>query len=319
MPPAAHQVQRATVRSWSVVSRGTTVLELLVVVAVIGVLVSLILPAVIRVRESTRVMVCSNHMRQIGIAVHHYHDRRGQLPASWRVSHDDHSFAFGWASELLTDIEQSELDQEFLRTGSPKKMLTAESAHAAMLPLFICPSDITEPTFPLYAAVEDDDEIEHTVGAGTSDSSAPEVLCVLPTSNYVCVYGTVEADEFDEYDGSAVGTFGDGSVIDDKRVTFADLRRGLSNTIVVGERTMAKLPSSWAGFDMRSEDHGCRVAGSAMLHPNCDECDECEFDSRHAAGSNFLWADGRVTTVSQFVDPIVYRNSAKRNQQGEGE
>ena len=75
---------------------------------------------------------------------------------------------------------------------------------------------------------------------------------------------------------------------------------------------MARAPSTWLGVDVLGEDAECRLVGSAITRPNCEECDECEFDSRHPGGVNFLWADGRVGLVSDSVDTAVYRQSSQR-------
>jgi prepilin-type processing-associated H-X9-DG protein len=98
-------------------------------------------------------------------------------------------------------------------------------------------------------------------------------------------------------------------------VRYADLERGQSHTLLVGERTTAMVPSTWLGVDFRGEDAACRLVGSAITTPSCETCDECEFGSRHSGGSNFAWADGHVTLVDDNIDPAEYQQLAKRFQQ----
>jgi len=302
------QNQRREIRS------GLTVLELLVALSAIGIIMSLLLSALVHARESSRSVACKNHLRQMGLALHSHHDRFRKLPSAWCVANDDSEFAYGWVSELLAELEQNSVGQSFSDDRRPSELVSRQLASELTLPVMLCPSDIATPVFQLLSAVDDHDDLE-TSSSRSSQAVAqvPQELGYLPTSNYVGVYGTVEPDDFDEFVGSERMIYGDGSLIDEKRVTFADLTRGLSNTMLVGERTMARFPSSWLGFDMRGEDQSCHVAGSAITHPNCDQCDECEFDSRHVGGSHFLWADGRVTLVSQNVDQQIYQRSAQRN------
>ena len=295
---------------------GFTVLELIIVIGIVGVVAAVLLPAVMYARESARRVHCTSNLRQLGIAIHNHHNSHRQLPPAWQVAEQDPEFCYGWAAQLLSEIEQDALHQSLPPGHRPGDLTTLASAQRLALPLMLCPSDITEPSFELTEDIDDEQDGKHlTVLAMSSHADMPvaRTLMYLPTTNYVGVYGTVEADDFDEYVGPDSVPYGDGSMINDRRVKFADLRRGLSNTTLIGERKMSIIPSTWIGIHLRGEDAGCRLTGSAMTHPNCDECDECEFSSRHAGGSNFLWADGRVTIISQFIDQQLYQQSAMRD------
>ena len=85
-----------------------TVLELLVVMAIITSLASLLLPAVQAAREAARNLQCQNHLRQLGLALHAYHDKHRVLPAGWHANADGDT-AFGWAPYLLQELEEASL------------------------------------------------------------------------------------------------------------------------------------------------------------------------------------------------------------------
>ncbi len=269
---------------------GFTILELLVSMGVISVLAALVLPAVSSAREAARKVECVNHLKQIGVALHSYHDQHGALPPGlqWESQHQS---AYGWGVPLLSFLDQSPVYRQTHRDRLLNDPANAQSRQAA-LPVFLCPSDISEPQFTLY----EEDEV-HGVGAA---------LLELPTANYVGVFGTFEADEPD------CQVPGDGTFIESRSIRFEHIQRGLSNTLFVGERTMAQVPSTWLGVDARGADAACRLVGNAAISPNCRECDECEFTSRHSGGANFLWGDGRVSLVSESIDSLEYQNLARR-------
>lgn len=284
---------------------GFTVLELLVVTSVIGSLIALIMPALMVAREAARRVTCASHLRELGTALHQYHDRSGQLPLAWRPTRQDVRFAYGWATQILPELEQSDLSRQLQTKVRPTS--TANSTIPPM-PLLICPSDIIEPVFELWEEVEN--RAEESEEAPIDEPSRP--IMTLPTANYQGVFGTVEADEAEEARANGSLSFGDGPLVHDRKVRWTDLERGVSNTLLVGERTMAMVPSTWLGIDFRGEDAACRLVGSAMTRPNCAECDECEFSSRHPGGSAFAWADGRVTLINDEIDSLTYQQLAQR-------
>ncbi|WP_428305698.1 DUF1559 domain-containing protein [Lacipirellula sp.] len=290
-------------------NRGFTVLELLIVIGCITMLLALLLPAVMAAREAARRTTCVNHLRQVGIAFQSHHDHMGRLPAAWQLASSDKRFAYGWATRLLPYLEQDALAKRFDFDSRPT-LATEETTH----PSLICPSDILEPVFDLWSESEGD-EAQTTMSVASSDGDSAEPIMQLPSSSYQGVFGTAEADEAYEPFALADASFGEGSVVHNRRVRFSDLERGLSNTLLIGERVMAMVPSTWLGVDLRGEDSTCRLVGSAITHPNCTPCDECEFGSRHAGGAQFAWADGHISLVSDDVDSAAYQQMALRDSQ----
>lgn len=272
---------------------GMTVLELLVATGIMGLLTTVILPAVQASREAARRTQCVNQLKQIGLALHGYHEQWRALSAAMHLERSRNS-QFGWGVPLLPLLEQRAVYRQVdrnRRLDDPMNSIARETSIA----LWICPSDIIEPTFVLH-------EDEAITG-----SNGP--LLSLPTASYFGVFGVSEPDE-----DNVLAPCGEGAFEGLRPVRFEELRRGLSQTFLVGERTMAKVPSTWLGVDVRGEDAACRLLGNAATSPNCSLCDECEFDSRHPGGSNFLFGDGRVKLVSQSIDSNEYRRMSLRSE-----
>ena len=293
--------------------RGFTILELLVVVAIVGMLVALLLPALMAARETARCMQCKNNLREIGLAMQQHHDSTKRFPEAWRAAPDKYS-GFGWAIALLPYLEESSL----AKTINTKVSVGASQNDAARntdLVIMRCPSDVSDPSFDLFpepapaphaTTGKASSASSSNASSGTSPSHSDVPLVSLPVANYQGVFGTLEADE----------TFpppaGDGTIVSNRAVRVVDLQRGLSHTFIVGERPMAMVPSTWFGVDFRGEDAACRLVGSAITSPSCSHCDECEFGSRHPGGSNFAWADGHVTLVDHDIDQTEYQQLSKR-------
>ncbi len=271
---------------------GVTILELLVVVSSITMLASLLLPAIQSARESARNLHCGNNLRQVGVALHAFHDSHRVLPAGWRLESSGRS-AYGWATRILTEVEEPQL-QEFVDQARPINELSPALRSAAPV-VFLCPSDHGEAVFPLFAEIG-----EH----GMHAQESTRVIVTLPRANYVGVFGTRDPDD-------VPGESGNGVFVQDRGHRFEEMARGSSRVMMVGERTTRKLSSTWLGIAIEGEDAAGRIAGCANLGPNRDDADECEFDSRHPGHVNFVWADGHVSGVQNDVDRLVYREDAE--------
>jgi prepilin-type processing-associated H-X9-DG protein/prepilin-type N-terminal cleavage/methylation domain-containing protein len=283
---------------------GMTVLELLVVIAVVGIIVGLLLPALMSAREAARRMQCTNNLREIGLAVQQYHQTTNRLPEAWTEASDGTS-GYGWAVRLLPYLEEADL-QRSIHSTRPIVASENDRLRSTRLSFMLCPSDIAEETFELYPEKESTYVSDTSIGSSANTAIA-QPLVRLPAANYVGVFGTVEADD------SYPAPLGDGPIIFGRRIQLCELERGLSHTLLVGERTAAMAPSTWLGVTFRGEDAACRLVGSAITAPNCVACDECEFASRHSGGANFVWADGHVGLVMDDIDAMEYQRLSKRN------
>jgi prepilin-type N-terminal cleavage/methylation domain-containing protein len=128
--------------------RGFTLVELLVVIAIIGILIALLLPAVQAAREAARRAQCSNNLRQLGVAAHHYHDTHKHLPPGLGYyPTSDHGVFGTYHFHLLPFFEQGNLYDRSLGSvpfpGGPKTVHYPgnNNVYSQPVPTLLCPSD----------------------------------------------------------------------------------------------------------------------------------------------------------------------------------
>jgi prepilin-type N-terminal cleavage/methylation domain-containing protein len=284
--------------------RAFTLIELLVVIAIIAVLISLLLPAVQKVRESASRASCGNNLKQIGLALHSYLDRAKALPPGYSDTapwpNDDAGPGWGWAAFILPELEQSPLHRDInfkLNVGS--SVPNIPTARAQYLSVFYCPSDQQIGTF--------------TATDGGSQS------WILAQSSYVACNGNdgVDDNSTPPHTGAFVRAL--------KGFKTADIRDGMSNTFFVGERCTTMSLATWAGVPLGAivpsvRSPGDYSGGSALVLGHCGPhlpndgivTDADAMSSGHPEGVQFLLGDGSVRMVFNSITQQVYDALATR-------
>jgi prepilin-type N-terminal cleavage/methylation domain-containing protein len=272
-----------------------TLVELLVVIAIIGILVALLLPAVQAAREAARASQCKNNLRQLGLALHQYHDTMKQVPAGWIADAPEGVPGWGWASHLLPHLEQTNVEQLIARQ-LPIADPANQQARETVLRILLCPSDGFEDVFMLGGGGghdhEDDGDHDHSVDEGTP-------LFRIARSNYIGMFGTIEIEDSPSKS--------DGMFFHNSAIKFANVKDGLSNTLAIGERSSKLGGSVWAGVVGEANEPMARIVGVADHTPNHRDRHFDDFSSDHPSGVHFLVGDGSVTRINDTIDLAVYQ------------
>jgi prepilin-type N-terminal cleavage/methylation domain-containing protein/prepilin-type processing-associated H-X9-DG protein len=290
-PPAAGP------RSGQTCGRGSgfTLIELLVVIAIIGVLIGLLLPAVQKVREAAARMQCENNLKQIGLALHDYHDTNKMFPPGYASNYDsagnDTGPGWGWAAYLLPHIEQQNL-YAAIRFDRPIEAPANSGARLTAIKTYLCPSDNAPPTWTASRY----DALGNPVAA----------VCDVASANYVGVFGVSEP-----------GVDGEGVFFRNSTVRIADITDGTSQALLVGERAHALAPAAWVGAVTGAEIYPYNSSNMVLGHTAESRGPAVPFDvnnfsSRHTAGVNFVFADGHVQFLTGAVSQAVYEALSTR-------
>ncbi|MFO0810890.1 MAG: DUF1559 domain-containing protein [Gemmataceae bacterium] len=275
--------------------RAFTLLELLVAIALIGVLIGLLLPAVQRVRDAAYRTHCVNNLKQLGLALHQHHDARGSLPQGMTSNQRGEPYPRStWLTRLLPYVEQDALWRTTVDAYRQTRRSTRNPPHVGfttVVSTFVCPSDDR---------------------AGVVQATHRDYRVAL--TSYLGVLGTA-------------WTRTDGILYLDSRVKLIEITDGTATTLAVGERPpSADFWYGWwyTGFGqvgtgsgdsllgVRERSRGdtytwfCPEGPYAFGPGRADEqCDMFHFWSQHVGGAHFLFCDGSVRLLQYSADPLL--------------
>jgi type II secretory pathway pseudopilin PulG len=289
--------------------------ELFVVMAIIGILIAMLLPAVQAARESARRSQCSNNLKQLALGVLQYESPHGCFPPAeihgravyGTCPHCDWDGAIGmWLNLIFPYIEQqaaySRLDfKAWPQYTSPQNVATMQAPFA----MFLCPSDpyrgLTTPWGP------------------AGDTNRAYIV------NYYAVHGDNEFSLLRHPDGTSCGDYGhcnahDGIFFNDSAVTVAEVRDGLSNTALLCEvwgrcwpqhQTTSPPPPGFPDYES-SRGMNLHTAVYFDWPPNSYHMNPWHAASFHPGGVMAAYADGSIHFIPNAIDMTVFRGMATR-------
>ncbi|WP_237225564.1 DUF1559 domain-containing protein [Rubinisphaera sp. JC750] len=291
---------------------GFTLIELLVVIAIIAILVALLLPAVQQAREAARRSSCKNNLKQIGLAMHNYHDTYNTLPPGSMNQNPNslHGRApnWNWMAHIAPFLELANA-YDALNVGENPMAHLSDSRLGVLqtpVPAWRCPSDVGPELH--------EDFVERKARDTVNSTDVPLVV-----ANYLAVNsaGNIRPLPNNDGDGTTreVNDDATGAFYRNSKTRFRDITDGLSNTLIVGERIYEKSdgsgnrPAAGTGWLTCGADgnHNSRMAsglGGGHRLLNCPENNECRraFLSNHKGGVQFVLADGSVRFISENID-----------------
>ncbi len=248
--------------------RGFTLIELLVVIAIIAILIGLLIPAVQKVRESAQRTQCYNNLKQMGLAMHNYHDASQCFPPAFTSGTN-----WGWATLILPYLEQGNVYAALNPTATTFPAMPTPSTNVP-LSVYLCPSD---PSAGINSYFGGFAKSNYVVSEQVSDGgSAYTMLSITDGTSNTIMIG--ERDM--QYQVGAIWA---------GRYKAADT--SLSGVAAVIGRPNWPINTKWAGDGN-----------------DATSCTRFAWSSLHRGGANFVFCDGSVHFLRDTLpsDPSLH-------------
>jgi prepilin-type N-terminal cleavage/methylation domain-containing protein/prepilin-type processing-associated H-X9-DG protein len=286
--------------------RAFTLIELLVVIAIIAILIALLLPAVQQAREAARRSQCKNNLKQLGLALHNYHDAFNMFPPGQNTGNlggVTYGTGFSWGAMILPFMDQANLYNQLnfsqgIWQGTNKVVIPTFPP----IPAVFCPSDATRLK-------------NRNNGLASTDVN---YLANVPTNSYYGSTGPYNTWS----DSTNLNLSGGFFHIDTAPMsTMASFKDGTSNTIAVGEKAYSVWTGgSWLGHYSSGTSPAAPTTGanasrdwflSYAVYPITNQYQtgmtgqSVRFSSEHVGGAQFVFADGSVRFISENINHIL--------------
>jgi len=295
---------------------GFTLIELLVVIAIIAILIGLLVPAVQKVREAAARTQCQNNLKQIGLALHAYHDAYKRLPpggvAQLRIPAPPSSEAgISWQVLILPFIEQGNLGVKFDQTLGFRSTINWPLA-VFQVPIYLCPS----------ASVLKSTNAAEMSGTSTNGGGAVTLPDFPYTVHYIGNPGPKNGTLY-AVDAPATTNGGlakQGVLYRDSKTRLTDITDGTSNTFLVGEQSFNSNKDGYRCWirgcnsnDTCASVHNVTYPLNSFPYNGSTGFNDTSFGSEHPGGANFLLCDGGVRFITNSIDFRTYQSAATRD------
>ena len=289
-----------------------TLVELLVVIGIIGTLIGLLLPAVQTARESARRSSCQNNLKQLGLALHSYHNARNKLPAAldWTQMTDDWDITkpgkcTTWHVWVMAFTENLNLYDQLNFNVAPEMFPWDSTNRSVLLPakvgLQICPSNpflAANPWRAIDASSNGFQRVSYQAcnGPQISDTNGD---CTSWESWCAIGFWSKGSDQLNWVPGIFSGRGG-------SQISFSKVPDGLSKTIMLGEQR-----GEVAHADMYNHNHQAmptllKINSPRMTKSSADYQQNMGAASHHSGGAGFCMADGAVVFLNENIDFYLY-------------
>ena len=268
--------------------RGFTLIELLVVIAIIAILIALLLPAVQQAREAARRTQCKNNLKQIGLALHNYHD----IYLCFPPGADNKTQGLSWLYSILPQIEQGNLFDQFDHGNTFHSSVNRPLVRKDPVNAYLCPS-----SNEVKADDNNQDYTTHYYGVmGPTGINATTGVAYKENTN-----------------GPHGGFSKEGMFYFAEVRLIRDMSDGTAHTLAVGEISWndrngkSTRYRAWTRGGMKDQYMApAKNLAQTINGDNTSIFNDMNFGSNHTGGCHFAAGDGSVHFVSENVDYGVY-------------